>query len=287
MIEIMQKKLNTNTLLSPYNKMEEIQIIMNKDIIKKDLAKLKEYSDNPKNRYDKANIKGLITYLEKLLKNINEEGVYEMCWGTKNDLPISYPLQLINEKNYNINTSNYIEIGEDEKIIEIDLTELADIIAFEMMARDLGETHESIEELLKDCGLIAIEDSKLLTDMFKANGDKVYQLSKTMKIEDTPYFSSETMKVNDYFSSKQFKANNYREVVEYSCRYANTIIANSILKNSIHNNLNAKIVMINATEITLLANIDNEFNIEKKLLDDISIRTFGRWFSIKPKISVF
>lgn len=287
MIEIVQQRVPANTFANTFTKMDEVSINMNKELIQRDIDRLKEMSENPKNRYDAANIKALITYLNKLLKNILEDSTFEMCWEIKDNLPDSYPIRLINEKAYGIDICNYIEVSENEKLVQLDITSLADIISFEIMARDLGESHESIEELLKECGIIGFEPASLLTDYFKENEDNVYKLSKSMKIGETPYYSYEDRKVHDYFSSKEFKTKEYRDVVEYSCKYASAIIANTIVKNSIHCNIDIKVVMLNATNITFIVNDTDEFNIKNNIIEEISVRAFGRKFKIEPDIQIF
>ena len=287
MIEIIQQKVPVNTLSGTFTKMDEVAINVNVELIKKDIERLKVMRSEPKNKYDAANIKGLIAYLEKLFKNVFEDSTFELCWEVKDNLPQSYPISLINEKAYGIDISNYIEVAENEKLVQMDMTDLADIIAFEIMARDLGETHESIEELLKDCGIIGFEPASLLTNFFKENGDRVYELSKSMKIGETPYYSYDTKKVHDYFSSKEFKTKEYREVVEYSCKYANTIIANTIVKNSLHCNIDIKLIIVNATNITFIVNATDEVNIKNSIIEEISVRAFGRRFKIEPDIQIF
>lgn len=287
MIEIIQQKVPANTLSGTFTKMDEVSVTVNSELIKKDIDRLKGMLAEPKNRYDAANLKGLIAYLEKLLKNVLEDSTFELCWELKDNIPESYPLNIINERVYGIDICNYIEVAENEKLVQMDMTDLADIIAFEIMARDLGETHASIEELLKDCGIIGFEPASLLTDFFKENGDRVYELSKSMKIGETPYYSYDTKKVHDYFSSKEFKTKEYRDVVEYSCKYANTIIANTIVKNSLHCNIDIKMIMLNATSITFIVNATDEVNIKNNIIEEISVRAFGRRFKIEPDIQIF
>lgn len=287
MIEIIQKKISKQTLMNPYNKMEEISVSVNRDLINKDISRLKEMLDDTKNKYNKKNIKALISYLNKLLKSILDDSTFEMCWNTDKDIPYTYPLNLINERLYGIDICNYIEVEEDEKLVQMNMTSLADIIAFELMSRDIGETHDSIEELLKDCGIIGFEPASLLTDFFASNGDNMFELSKSMKIEDTPYYSFDNKTVHDYFSSKEFKTDKYRDVVSYSCKYANTIIANSIIKNCLHSNINIKLLMLNATDIVFIVKDTDEVNIKGNIIEEISIRTFGRRFKVEPDIQIF
>jgi len=288
MIKLIQHKVGSNELTSQFTKLNELKLIINKELIEKDMKRLDKELKVTRNKYNKHNIECLIVYLQKLLKNINDESILELCWSIskKDDLPFTYPLQLINEPLYSINMANYIEVDSNEKIIELDLTELCDIIAFEFMYKDLGETHDSIEELLHNCGIMGFEKADILLNFFNSNGDKIYELSKTMLIDDSPYKSPETKKIIDYFHTKEFKAKAYREVIEYSCRYASTIIMNSIIKNALQNGIGIKALMCNATTIALIANISNEVDINKQLLEEITIRVFGRRFTVEPKISI-
>ena len=287
MIELLQHSIDEGILLGAYSKMDEIHLNMNRDIILKDRSKLDDMSKNKANSYDAKNIKALKNYLDRLLKYIDEDGSYEICWDVNNGLPVSYPNPLINEKAYGINTCNYIEIPTDEHLVEVDLHDLADLIAYSFMSRDLDETHDSIEELLKDCGIIGIEDSNIILNHLKDNDDEPFEFSKTFKIGNTPYYSYENKEVIDYFHSKSFNTKYYREVVDYSCKYASTIIMSTIIENSIHLGVEVKPVMINATNITFLTTMKDEFNIKNELIDDISIRIFGRKFKIEPRIEIF
>ena len=45
--------------------------------------------------------------------------------------------------------------------------------------------------------------------------------------------------------------------------------------------------MLNATNITVIVDSNDEVNIKQDIIDDISIRVFGRRFRIEPIISVF
>lgn len=287
MIELFQHKKPDNVMTVLCGKDDEFNINMNKDIILKDREKLVEMLKKPKNKCDKQNIESLIMYLDKLLKLIGDDNTLELCWHKKDNIPLTYPIQLIKEDAYGVNACNYIEVSKGEKIITIDLKELADIISYDFMFRDLGDSHESIEKLLKNTAIISFEDSKILMDYFKSTGDNMYELSKTMKIGDTPYYSFETHKIHDYFHSRDMNTKRYRDVVDYSCKYANTIIANTIIKNSIHKCISCMVLSITPTSIVLTTNTDNEVDINSNLLEDISIRAFGRRFIINTKIEVF
>lgn len=287
MIDLIQRSVDESTLMGYYNRIDDIPLKMNKDIIIKDRNRLEEMSKKPKNKIDLKNINALINYLNKLIKILDKDENFELAWGINDGLPISYPLQLLTEAVYGIYTVNYVETDINEHIVEVNLHNLADLISYSFISRDLGETHESIEELLKNCGIIGLEDSSILIDHFNKNGDRPYEFSKTFMIGNTPYYSFDTKEIYDYFHSKKFKTNKYREVVDYSCKYAATIIMNSIIGNSTHLGINVKPIVINTTNLAFIINEKNEVNIKNNLIDEISIRVFGRRFKVDAHVDIF
>jgi len=287
MIDLIQHSVDESTLTGYYNRIDDITLKMNKDIIIKDRNRLEEMSKKPKSKIDLTNIKALINYLNKLIKIIDKDENFELAWGIKDGLPISYPLTLLTENVYGIYADNYVEADLNEHIVEVNLNNLADLIAYSFMSRDLGETHESIEELLKNCGIIGIEDSNIIICHFNKNGDKPYEFSKSFMIGNTPYYSFDTKEIYDYFHSKKFKTDKYREVVDYSCKYAATIIMNSIIENSTHLGISVKPIVINTTNLAFITNAKDEVNIKNNLIDEISIRVFGRKFKVHTHVDIF
>jgi len=265
-----------------------ISIHFSKDIINKDIDRLTQMKENYKNGNDKTNIKILIEYLKNILKKLDDNNSMEICWTEdSNGIVKTYPVSILKEKAYGINSCNYIELDDKQKLVEIDMTELADIIAFEFMYKDMCETHDSIEDLLKDCGIIGYEKSDILTNFFKENGDDVFELSRSYLIGETPYSSYEDETVIDYFHTKKFKSKKYKEVVEYSCKYANFIIMNRFIKNATTAKLDIKPIMLTPTCIAfLLNNVDDNIDVYKSIVEDVSIRAFGRKFIVKPNVSV-
>ena len=285
MIELFQHR-KIEATINYYSKLEPIKIKLDKSIIESDINRLKAYLENTTNKFDKENIKALLKYLEKLLK-YND---LEICWNVKDGIPHSYPIEFIDEEIYNISTYNYIEIEKNHSIIELDLKELNDIMAFEIMHEDLGENLESMEEKLSDCSILGFEDSKIITDIIinnnKGSKENIYALSKKLKIGETAYYSASDKVVHDYFLNKQFKDKTYRNVVEHSCKYASAIIMTNILKKAHKFKEDVKPIMVNSQKIIFLTDAYNVDEVREKVLDDISIRTFGRQFIVKPNITV-
>ena len=275
--------------MSIYSKFNEIQVSMDKGLIDKDINRLSEELKITKNKFNKSNLEFLIQYLKKLEKKIVDGSLYEFCWqyGTKDNLPSIYPLEFINEPLYKIATVNYLTVGGSNKLVEIDLSMLADIIAFEIMFKDLGETHESMEEILKDCGILGLDDTRVLEEHFKLESESIYDLSKKLRVSESPYLSSENGKLHDYFHTKDFNGDSYKDVVNYSCRYATAMILASIIRNAETFNLPMKPLMASAKHIAFMVTPTNkDVDIKEELIEKISVRTFGRKFLVKPIINI-
>ena len=281
MISIHQNGINRNMLNNRYINKDPFSIKISMDMLNKDIDRINKLS--PTNKFDENNIKAIKKYFKDLISNIDEDNRLEMCWtiDQKTDLPKLYPIQLLNEPIYNINICNCIETSERENIVELDLTDMAQMIAYEMMYRDLGYTLDEIEEALYSTGITNNNEPDILMNLIRADGDDPLKLAKTFKIENSPYININGS-IKDYFGTKEFKADSYKKVVSYSCKYAMAIIADNILKNNPHSN----IVLMNETDIALIVESDNEVNIDN-VVDDIIIRIFGRKFKVLPKISSY
>ena len=108
MIELVQHKFNNAELTGPFNKLDELSVSVNTELINKDIARLKDEEKNTNNSINKKNISALIKYLEKVLKYVNEESKFEFCWNIDKDtIPSTYTMTLINEPLYKINFANY------------------------------------------------------------------------------------------------------------------------------------------------------------------------------------
>ena len=288
MIELFQHQISINNAVTSSLKLNDFKVHINAELVIKDLDRLNLMYKYPKNKFDKKNIKALTKYLSKLLDSLDEKGNLELCWCENEDTILNtYPFNLIKEPAYMINSSDYISVNDTHYLLEIDTTDIADLISFEFMYRDLGETHDTVEEILSKCGIIGFEDSKMLTDMFKESGDHMFELSKTLSVEDSPYYNQEERFMRDYFNSKEFKSINYRDSVNYSARYANLIIADDIIRKAAKFDINCKLVMLDATGLTMVIPKKKGLDIKRDLIDKTSIRTFGRRFVVEPNVSVY
>lgn len=264
----------------------ELSIRINKELVQQDIDKL-EGMKGTISVTDDTNINAIVRTLKKMNKTADDDGIVEICWNKhKERVMESYPIKMFNEISYGINTCNYVELNSGENMILLNVQDMADLIAFEFMYRDLGENHESIEQLMKDCELLGYNSASVLTDKFKAEKESMYYLSKVMRISDCPWVDTTNKVVYDYFNTTKFKADNYRKVVEYSCMFASLIVANNLIKKCIKNGIRFKIVMVTATTIGVIVETEGKVDIKADLTDSIAIQIFGRQLLIDSEIQI-
>lgn len=109
MIELFQHQIPINTIVAHSLRMNDFKVHINRELVRKDLDKLSIMYKSPKNKFDKKNIKAIIKYLNKILDNLDDKGILELCWCDNDDIILNtYPFNLIKEPAYMINSSDYI-----------------------------------------------------------------------------------------------------------------------------------------------------------------------------------
>lgn len=282
-----QQDFSLNELNNLLLKYGDTELSFNKQIIRDDIARLKKELatiDGTKKlgAIRQAKINSAIAYLERILAKA-ENGVVKINWSINDNTLKSYPVEMKSIPEYKIYSTDYINLCH-EKMVYLDYKELADIIAFEIMYRDLGETHQTMEDKLADIGIVSITDSSKLTEHFI---DSPYELSRIFKAEDSPYLVEGKGKILDYFGNKEFDSNSYREVVSYSCMSAMAFITEALLHKCYTLGIRFKLCGVYDTGIYILIDNTDESDIQEKLHEAVYIRTFGRKFEVKPKMQVF
>lgn len=287
MIDIMHCKPGEYASLI-HNKIigQEIVLKINRELVVKDIERLKGLVGTL-NKTDDSNIKIIIKHLEKMLSKLNTDSEITICWvDDKNKITDTYPIKMFNEPVYGVSICNYIELASDESMIILNLEDIADIVAFEYIFKELDETHDSIEELMKNCSIMGYNKADVLTDKFKADKENMYYLSKILRIGESPWVNIEDGVISDYFNTKEFKADKYDKVVEYSCITIAFAIMNSIIRKCIKLGISYKPVMSTANAIAIVVDNKKGVDVKRDLLDIVSIQVFGRQLIVdtKPQI---
>lgn len=260
----------------------------NRQVIEDDIKRIKQGAQITAGKgilskgIDAKNVSSITSYLERIIKK-SENGPVTIGWGLDGNIINSYPIEMKVIPEYKVCSVDYINL-KNEQVVYLDYTELANIIAFELMYRDMGETHSTMEEKLADIGIVSVYSGKALTKHFS---EKVYELSKLMHVADSPYLVEGSGTITDYFGAKEFKSKSYKEVVSHSCRSAMSFIVEALLKKCAGNNIKFKLCGVFDTGIYLLVSSQVDSYIKQQLKETVYIRTFGRKLEVSPKIQVF
>lgn len=266
-----------------------VNVKLNLDAIDNDIARLKESHDTKK-IYDKTNIKAIIKYLYGLMDYLNEEDELEITWEDKNG-QFRSKSELLKIPEYGIDMTNYIMTGENEVVVEVDLLDLANIIAFEISHRDSGYGTSQVEGYLDRSGakLISPNESSILTDLFKEYGLKPLKSCQTLSIKDSPYLEEDKKYIFDYFITHKYaRATKYKDVVNDSCKYCmDLVVANTVEKLIDKKDIEhyIKVVSIDTNSITFITNCES-LKI-KNCIESVTVRSFGRIFKVVPRITIY
>lgn len=295
MFSINQHMKEAERSLAAIDKIDPYTLDINVDLINRDIKALESQMSISKNRYNIANIKAIIKYLNSVISKINKDidendvadkNSIKMCWNSNNNVIKSYPITFKNIKEYSINACDYIEL-HNEKMITLDYTDAINMISFEFIHRDFGYTHEDMEGLLEDCGIAGVTDPDIIKQFFKDEDIEPYKLGKKARIDDCMYISNEKHKIKNYFDTETFNYKNsyYKDVLESNAIELTSLIAVELIRRVTRLQKFVKLIMIDDTSVVFTVK-DDDIEIVNSLISDMSIRIFGRQFGIIPNITV-
>ena len=283
MIVIDQNKRIGNGINSIISRINKEGIELNQDTIDEDIERLKDMRSKASGKYSIRKIDEIIQYLEKGAKNCKK-----ITWGVKDDIIESMPFELLEFENYGIDMMKYVK-RDNGVIVKLDYVEMVSIIAIDIMYRDLFESFESMEDKLKDVPIIGIAPASDILKYFE--GDDMIDISRTYKIGSSPYkVAGRDTIMRDYFGVKEIKSEYYREVVKYSCLYAMSLIIQNIFKSQAVKKMKIGLCSIRSGYIQLKVDKrlgDKDIHNIPGICENVSVRAFGRYFLVKPKISIY
>ena len=281
--------------LKPILEAGSVKITVNKSIINYEISRLQSEIGKYNNKIDDSNIKILVNYLTRIKRTADSEtSELNLHWGTDTDGTLrSTPIHFINEPAYGIDVNSFIELGPHQQLISIDISAMAEVITFDMINRDLDETHASIEDILGSCSIVSPNSVGVLLDKFKENGDNMFECSQYMRIGESTFLNRNDNIMYNYFMTKTYDFNKnsstYKEPVKNSCMLAAGIYAAQLVYNVNKCKIECGLTEITPNRITLLINKESNplFDFKDKAFEDIILETFGRKFSITPNVMVY
>ena len=230
-----------------------------------------KYTSSPR----KKNLKIILRTLKSISANQRNKTI-PILWYCNNGLVGQYPVELPNFESEGIDCMDFIVRPNNAIAVRIKYNQLADIIALEMMYKDMGYTHKDMEELLKGVGIITQHQAKILDSIVKE--EEPYKMSKIYKIQKSGYRQEEDNAIFDYFQNTVFYTNYYSRPVEYSCRNAISFILDNLLDLLKDYGVPFTLCATDDTQITFLIDRYKATEFVKIATEPITIRAFGRLF---------
>ncbi len=283
MINIQQDTVDTVSFESILLKNGDIRIKLDINAIQSDIDRLCSIEEEKRVRHkERKELNETVEKLQRLIDKSRHSRIL-LTWSSDEDILKSSPVEIEYIQKYNIEMSDYI-IPENDRLIRISYRNLYDIIALEIMYRDLGESMSSMEDKLSSLGITGIYPD---TELLKYFDENIYTLSKKLKIGDSPYVSKDGRNSIEYFGKKKINSKFYNGIVSYSIRHAMSLITKALMAKLNGTNIEFKLCSISESGIYFLINNPNTVDIDEVVNESVIVRAFGRKFEVKPKIVVF
>lgn len=178
-----------------------------------------------------------------------------------------------------------LNLGQNQSIANVRYKDLANIIAFEMMHRDLGESHKSIEAKLKDVGILSKFPCKIILDII--DKQEPYKDSKFMRIENSICYNKDTNEMYDYFRTSSQNTDLYQIPVGRSIQKALSIILATLMQNLDKTNIRYSLCLLDGYTLGFLIDKRDKKAFEEAVSEEVTVRVFGRLFDTYPTIDYF
>lgn len=293
MVEIKQNSITDRLRISKVMKeSKRVDVHLDMEMLYKDKEKLdnrikdiqREIKDNQNRTRLRAleidlinlqNIKKYLIELERIMRNNNWH--VKLKWMSDwNSKIMCTPVTLRNFPSYGVNVTDYLITGK-EKIVTVDLREVMDLLALELVFLDIGLDFDTIEKRLGGISQFRINSVDVLkkADVYEKG---MYESAKTMKIERSHYLTDKG--ITSYFGElSNNKEKTYRAAVENTSKDVIAQYVCSMIKNS----SNIELLSVGETHICFKTNEDD---IEL-IAGNVGIVVFGRKFEVKPIIKVY
>ncbi len=287
MIVIQEVDVDNKKLDNLLKKMGKTQYSMNKQLIIDDINKLTKRSAAENTRVGRSNLKNTIKYLERMYSLISTDESIGVEWEVIDNKIKTYPLQFINVDVYNINTMDYFIRGDKSSVL-IDYTRMMDMIAFQISYKDMGITLETMEDILKDTGIIAIYDAEIILSNIP---ELTHYKSKAISIKNCNFINDASKEGVLFFPCNKSKiaSKTYREILEKSYNEAMKRVTYYILKEVSNTPDMRDSVLLGCVFEKSIHYVVSELTpgIISALSQPILIKILGRKFEFKPTIRIY
>ena len=253
------------------------RIKINEDALNRDLQTVELLLKNCRSRERRDELKEMARVLKTASSNCRM-GAIPILWYSSQKGAYSYPVELRNFENDGIDCATYIEKPLNSSVARISFRDAINIMLFEMMHRDLGFSHNDMEDELKDYGIITSNKADKLLSLINDLGEEPFELSKFYKIGQSIYYDADDKVMYDYFQNMPIETVYYRQPALISCNCAMSMILDELLDKFKTKNVLFTLCAMDERSITFIIDNNSIDKVKSIIQEPVTVRVFGRMF---------
>lgn len=266
------------------DKLGRLKIRMNTELIEDDIRKVKGLREQATKVTQRKYFDKVEDYLNMLLKKSLRKQI-NLQWTFMDNKVRAFPFEIKQFKKIQMQATDYIVMA-GVKMLSFEYKDLLNILAFDIVHRDLGYSFTEIEEALCTVSILSIQDAQVLYDKELLTPD-TYNLALEMAVEQSPHLDTETFELTDYFGNIHEASKYYRDAVLASRDTAMNILLQQILTKAIQRGYGIKLAGVFDDSLYFVVPVDEAECAKEDLQDDLTVRLFGRIFEINPIVKLY
>lgn len=253
--------------------------------LKLDIERFEREAETETDELIKENKKRIAKYLRSsILGNLNKFNRLRVKWVVDSDETIkTVPVQLLNMRWCGLDIIDYT-FKTDEHTVAVSYRNLWDVMAFIIAHEDFGYTMQDVEAIIKDCGIMAINDGAImseLVDEYRYNDLNVMMIGKSVYVNK----GEDGVVAKDYFGNVVEDVS-YKAILQSSIKKMMNCIVDGVLNSLPKGDFNIEFLGLFEDRLYFNTNMD-KINIRKLLGQSVIIRMFGRYFEFQPNVKIY
>ena len=175
-----------------------------------------------------------------------------------------------------------IELDSETKLVEVELPDILNLIAFEYGRIQLGYDNITLEDKMNNLGIAGFHDINEIRDCI-TGFDYVFDQIRRARIEVSEYYADDGI-MQGYFSKTRynlFKDARYESIISLTCRTISEIIAAEATEKLTKVDSETSLISIGRNRILFIVSKDTNI---KEYIDRYAIKIVGRQVKINSTI---
>lgn len=282
MIIVITNGYNVDYIKEICDSMNIMGVHINREILREQSRIIEKAIDTCRNKQGKIVGRKIRNEIEKIDKHIDSNGKIEYMWRYQNDSMSTYPASFVDGKQFGVRLADAIELDSETKLVEVELPDILNLIAFEYGRIQLGYDNETLEDKMSNLGIAGFHDINEVRDCI-TGFDYVFDQIRRARIEASEYYTDDGI-MQGYFSKTRynlFKDARYESIISLTCRTISEIIAAEATEKLTKVDSETSLISIGRNRILLIVSKDTNI---KEYIDRYAIKIVGRQVKINSII---